>query len=361
MEQLIQGLLDKIKILESKEDQDHQENVAMRQEIQHLQKKVSTLVESTESKENPTPVVYVKSERKFPKFGGYPEKDTDPDVIDWISEMREHIRGTTSKDRHTDFVMDHLTGNAKAEIRLHPIEQRRTGEEILNILERVFVIKDTVTQLLQKFYQRDQNESETLENYSRILMQMQERINKKVDRKMQITDVNLTERFIDGIRDRVVRQELRKIVVEQSTIPFQEFRLRMLKWVDDNPPCENKQVNVASAIVNNSDPLTDMLQKQQAMLEKQQQQIDTIAQTLEKFQQPDFHRRGSRPNRGFVHNRGTRRPAQVICYACNGQGHFASECANRKNEFSQNKENRRPYQQSRSKFLNSDPKVKPSQ
>lgn len=153
MEQLIQGLLDKIKILESKEDQDHQENVAMRQEIQHLQKKVSTLVESTESKENPTPVVYVKSERKFPKFGGYPEKDTDPDVIDWISEMREHIRGTTSKDRHTDFVMDHLTGYAKAEIRLHPIEQRRTGEEKLNILERVFVIKDTVTQLLQKFYQ----------------------------------------------------------------------------------------------------------------------------------------------------------------------------------------------------------------
>lgn len=348
MEQLIQGLLDKIKILETKEDQDRKENATMRQEIQHLQKKVSTL-ESTESKEKPTPVVYVKSERKFPKFGGYPEKDTDPDVIDWISEMREHIRGTTSKDRHTDFVMDHLTGNAKAEIRLHPIDQRSTGEEILNILEHVFVIKDTVTQLLQKFYQRDQNESETLENYSRILMQMQERINKKVDKKMQITDVNLTERFIDGIRDRVVRQELRKIVVEQSTIPFQEFRLRMLKWVDDNPPCENKQMNVASAIVNNFDPLTDMLQKQQAMLEKQQQQIDTLAQTLEKFQQPDFHRRG------------TRRPTQVICYACNGQGHFASECANRKNELSQNKENRRPHQQSRPKFLNSDPKVKPSQ
>lgn len=164
-EQLIQGLLDKIKILETKEDQDRQENAAMRQKIQHLQKKVSTLVESTESEEKPTPVVYVKSERKFLKFGGYPEKDTDLDVIDWISEMREHIEGTTSKDRHTDFVMDHLTENAKAEIRLHPVEQRSTGEEILNILERVFVIKDTGTQLLQKFYQRDQNESETLENY----------------------------------------------------------------------------------------------------------------------------------------------------------------------------------------------------
>lgn len=53
MIQLIQGLLDKIKILETKEDQDRQENAAMRQEIQHLQKKVSTLVEYTESKEKP--------------------------------------------------------------------------------------------------------------------------------------------------------------------------------------------------------------------------------------------------------------------------------------------------------------------
>lgn len=135
--------------------------------------------------------------------------------------MRKHIRITASKDGHGDFVMDHLIGNAKAEIRLRPIEQRSTGEEILNILEQVFVIKDTVTQLLHKFYQIDQNESETLENYLRILMQMQERINKRVE--MQITDVNLTDRLIDGIKDRVVRKELRKIVIEQSTIPFQEF------------------------------------------------------------------------------------------------------------------------------------------
>ncbi|XP_062609395.1 uncharacterized protein LOC134271164 [Saccostrea cucullata] len=360
MEQLIQGLMDKIKILETREDQDRQENAAMHKEIKHLQGKVSSM-QATESKEKPTPMVYVKSERKFPKFGGYPEKDTDPDVIDWISEMREHIRGTASKDGHADFIMDHLTGNAKAEVRLHQIEQRKTGEEILNILEHVFVIKDTVTQLLQKFYQRDQIESETLENYSRILMQMQERINKKVDKKMQITDINLTERFIDGIRDRVVRQELRKIVVEQSTIPFQEFRLRMLKWVDDNPPCENKQLNAASAIVSISDPLTDLLTKQQAMLEKQQHQIDTLTQTLQKFQQSDSPRRGNRPGPFRGRGRGIGKQDQFVCYACNGHGHFSSECANRKKELSQNKVNRQLQQQPRTKFQKTDPKVKPSQ
>ena len=98
--------------------------------------------------------------------------------------MREHIHTTKSKDGHADFVMDHLTGSAKSEVRLHPVEQRNSGDEILNILERIFVTKDTVTHLLQKFYQRDQKESETLENYSRVLMQMQERINKRLDKKM---------------------------------------------------------------------------------------------------------------------------------------------------------------------------------
>lgn len=87
----------------------------------------------------------------------------------------------------------------------------------------MFLIKETVTQQLQKFYQRYQNEKETLRNYSRIWMQIQERINNGVDRKVQITDVSLTKRSIGGIIDRVVRQELRKIVIEQSTLQFQKF------------------------------------------------------------------------------------------------------------------------------------------
>lgn len=132
----------------------------------------------------------------------------------------------------------------------------------------------------------------------------------------------------------------------------------MLKWVDYNPPCKNKQLNVASAIVDNTDTITDMLQKQQKMLEKEQQQINTLTQTLEKIQQP---RTENRPMRGFGRGRGSGRPSQVLCYACKVQGHFASECANYRNEHSHfNKEYRRPHQQPGPKFP-SDPKVKPSQ
>lgn len=50
-----------------------------------------------------------------------------------------------------------------------------------------------------------------------------------------------------------------------------------------------------------------MLHKQQELLKKQQQQIDTLSQTSEKNQQP---RKGNRPMRGFGRGRG------LVCYAC---------------------------------------------
>lgn len=64
----------------------------------------------------------MKLERKFFKFGGYLEKDIDFDVIDWILEMREYIRGMILKDRYIDFVMDYFIGNVKVEICLYLVE-----------------------------------------------------------------------------------------------------------------------------------------------------------------------------------------------------------------------------------------------
>lgn len=124
----------------------------MEEEIKKLQDQIKNL----EAKGSQVPVVYLKSDRKFPKFGGRPVKDGDPDVYEWISDMREHIQSTKSKDEFVDFIMDHLTGSAKSEVKLRPLQERQTGKQILEILETVFEIKETTTQLLLKFYQRDQ-------------------------------------------------------------------------------------------------------------------------------------------------------------------------------------------------------------
>lgn len=92
----------------------------MEEEIKKLQDQIKNL----EAKGSQVPVVYLKSDRKFPKFGGRPVKDGDPDVYEWISDMREHIQSTKSKDDFVDFIMDHLTGSAKSEVKLRPLQER---------------------------------------------------------------------------------------------------------------------------------------------------------------------------------------------------------------------------------------------
>ena len=237
------------------------------EEIQQLKDKLSKM----EMKGHGSSVVLMKSDRKFPKFAGRPVKDSDPDVDEWITDMREHIQSTPSKDDHVAFIMDHLTGSAKSEVRLRPSEDRETGDQILHILEKVFDTKDTVTQLQQRFYQRDKREGETLESYSLILMQLADKINKKIGKEMPMRDNILIERFIDGVKNQYLRQELRKFSIEKGMMPFFEFRHQMLRWIEDNPPVETS-VRKTSATVENSELLA-MLKRQQDILEKQQEQM----------------------------------------------------------------------------------------
>ena len=62
---IIAGLVEKVKALETREEQEHQENIQMKQELLQLHQKFKSL---ESAKETPTPLVYVKSERKFPNL-----------------------------------------------------------------------------------------------------------------------------------------------------------------------------------------------------------------------------------------------------------------------------------------------------
>lgn len=62
--------------------------------------------------------------------GNLPVKDGDSDVYNWISDMREHIQSTKSKDDFVDFIMDHLTVSRKSEVKHLPIEERKRETNI---------------------------------------------------------------------------------------------------------------------------------------------------------------------------------------------------------------------------------------
>ena len=109
-------------------------------ELEKLQKQVADL---TLAKSPPQPL-YIRTERKLPKFSGRPVKDSDPDVEDRLMDMREHLQSIPSTDKKIEFILDHLDGAAKSEVRLRPVDCKDTPERFLPSLKVCILFKKLI-------------------------------------------------------------------------------------------------------------------------------------------------------------------------------------------------------------------------
>lgn len=302
-------------------------------ELEVLREKLKDLEIKSQIKQ---PQVYIKSERKIPKLAGRPVKDTDPEVDDWIYDMKEHLSTIPTDVGKVEFVLDHLIGGAKTEVRLRPQEMKQTADNILQIIEDTYKSQDTLAQMKHKFYERVQKENESLESYSLTLMKMLRSISRKEGGELPNREKILTEKFVDGVQDPQLKRELRKYSLENPKLPFIEFRARILMWVDDQQPKVEKTVAVKKLTVekeSQSDEILKMLHKQQEILVKQQQQIEMLTQLTQQSRQTIPYQV---PNRGIYRGRGRgrgRRPfgrtnssSVIICYNCKAEGHKRNEC-----------------------------------
>lgn len=308
----------------------------LKEEIEQLRIKLLHVEARQAATSKSIPPVYIKSERKLPKLAGRPVKDSDPDVEDWVTDMRDHIVNIPTNDERIEFVLDHLTGNAKSEIRMRPSDMKKSADDILKIVEETFKIQDNLAQLRHKFYEREQTENESLESYSLSLMKLMHIISKKEGGDNSNNEKILTEKFIDGVRDYQLKRELRKFSMENPSMPFIEFRGRVLLWVDDRQPNSSKNaasINKVSieetTAETQSKDILEMIKKQQELLEKQQKQIDFLTQNVPR-QQFHYRGRGIHPfrgrSRGRGYGRGLGRSNTITCYHCHEEGHKKPEC-----------------------------------
>ena len=126
----------------------------LKEELEQLRQKLkameTTQKETAKQQHHP---VYIKSERKIPKLAGRPTANSDPEVDDWITDMKEHIASIPTKEGKIDFVLDHLTGSAKTEVRLRPSEskknRRRHSQNYRRYLQISGLFGTTKTQILR--------------------------------------------------------------------------------------------------------------------------------------------------------------------------------------------------------------------
>lgn len=173
-------------------------------------------------------------------------------------------------------------------------------------------------------------------------MKIMDRIVKRDRAMIGDGDLMLKERFTDGVGDTQLRREMRRYMFEHKDIAFTDFRHMVLRWTEDETtPSRSKgasvseqEVNVkneelkAKPVVKSESPalpteITSLLQSQQEILVKQQQQLDVLTQMLQdKFEHKSF-------SRGTGRGRGR---GSIKCYNCGGRGHISRECASEKKQ-----------------------------
>lgn len=142
---------------------------------------------------------------------------------------------------------DHLQGQARDEIPTRAESERNTPAKIIEILQQLFQDADTIAQIQQQFFQRDQKKGESLQQYSLVLMKLVDRMLLKKRDVIGDKEVMLKERFIDGVIDYQLRREMRRFSLDHPGISFPAFRQEVLRWAEDHKSVSSDHKSVSSS------------------------------------------------------------------------------------------------------------------
>ena len=271
--------------------------------------------------------VKVPRERKLCKFVG--SRD-DHLIEDWILDADRAITGMSHTEA-VDFLLYHLDGAAKEEVRLRPPEERTSSADVYKILRNSFGEGLTPYQAMQKFYERHQRERETIQEYSQALMVLLSRVERLAPESVGDRDQLLRDQFTGNLYDLQLRRDIKRWQREHPTRTFQQVREEVQRWVDEDsrpprrsavareaavedPPdqavsCEVKETASLQKVVNDlvagQKLLVDSLQKQQklladhirnqqAVLDRQQNAIQSLMSSNQNWWQPGCYGCGSK-------------------------------------------------------------------
>ena len=155
-----------------------------------------------------------------------------------------------------------------------------TPDEIITVLFKVFGDGDNLPMLQQRFYAYQQRE-EDLISCSLNMVELYDKIVQLDPSFAACRDASLKGRFADAVNDEGLKRELRRLNIETPGLKFFELRDRAVHWIGRLATDKKSVINqeVQSACKEEEDPTSDLLEvvkRQEALIEKQQQQINSI-------------------------------------------------------------------------------------
>lgn len=249
-------------------------------------------------------------------------------VTEWIEEIQACMRARhLSVADQALFIIDHLEGEAREEIRFRPSVEKDDPARIFSILREMYSHTHSYVTLQQAFFARQQQEGETLQEFSLALLALMQTIKQCAPGGMPNSKVLLRDQFVEHVLDSSLRRELKQLVRLQPTSSLLEVRTEAIRWETEGlpggshgrshslPSVHGLQFSVRSGsiptpmAVPQGPSLIDLMD----LLKSQQEQLNTLTRTVASLQAP-------RPQGRMSRN------SSVICRRCQQPEHFAREC-----------------------------------
>lgn len=273
--------------------------------------------------------IYLPRERRCPKFSGSMATGSLC-VEEWVEEAQSCIRSRHMSDLEKAlFLYDHLEGEARNEIKYRPTTVKESPTEIIKVLNEVYGCSKSYVFWQQRFFDRKQQQNESLFEFSHALMELMERVKQSKSDAIANSDIVLRDQFCENVHDHTLRRELKRLVRADGEMTLLDVRREAIRWVEegqsgrDRTPrasgraSETQYTSQCEATLAQTSELAEL----KDMVLKQQAQLDTL---LKHLGQSSNRPQAVQSHRG---SRFRRTPdGQPICFRCDKPGHIARYC-----------------------------------
>lgn len=256
--------------------------------------------------------VVVSRDRKFSTLSS---ANSSIEVSEWLKNITTYVGNRFSNDQEkVMFIFDHLEKNAKTELRFRADINKATVSEVVKILTELYSPDVNAVELQQKFYSRNQDCDESIEEYAFDLLDIFTSVCEKVPVMRVNKDEVVKHKFADGVRNKQLKQELYRINDERPSLSFWQVRTHALQFENrfDNTVLSNQidsDMKNATQSTSACEATTLRYKDMVELVQNQQKQLDNLTKLVAEL----------KPTQG-------KRYRSVQCYFCKKEGHVKSRC-----------------------------------